>query len=160
MERVNRILAHPLYRNCMAQIEKFEQKRIFCGHDMGHLLDVARLAWIFNIEQDLGIERERVYAAALLHDIGRHIQYAAGTPHQLAGLPIARQILEECGFSGEESKDILYAIENHRNTKMRDRSDLSGILYQADKMSRSCFGCRAEKECNWSREKKNLTLRY
>lgn len=160
MERVNKILAHPLYRSCLSRIAACEQERIFCGHDMGHLLDVARLAWIFNLEQGLGIERERVYAAALLHDIGRHIQYEDGTPHQLAGLPIAEQILAACGFSEKEGADILYAIENHRNPQIKACRDLSGILYRADKMSRSCFGCRAEKECNWSREKKNLELQY
>ena len=42
---------------------------------MGHLLDVARLAWIFNLEANQEISKERIYAAALLHDIGRHIQY-------------------------------------------------------------------------------------
>ena len=81
--------------------------------NMGHLLDVARLAWIFNLEANQEISKERIYAAALLHDIGRHIQYENGTPHQIAGLPIAEQILTDCGFYPEEMKEILYAIENH-----------------------------------------------
>lgn len=49
---------------------KKKKDRIFCGHDMGHLLDVARLAWIFNLEANQEISKERIYAAALLHDIG------------------------------------------------------------------------------------------
>ena len=106
------------------------------------LLDVARLAWIFNLEANQEISKERIYAAALLHDIGRHIQYENGTPHQIAGLPIAEQILTDCGFYPEEMKEILYAIENHRNKEMLKRDDLAGILYRADKMSRCCFGCR------------------
>ena len=48
MERVNQILQHTLYQSCRRQIDEKEKDRIFCGHDMGHLLDVARLAWIFN----------------------------------------------------------------------------------------------------------------
>ena len=124
------------------------------------LLDVARLAWIFNLEANQEISKERIYAAALLHDIGRHIQYENGTPHQIAGLPIAEQILTDCGFYPEEMKEILYAIENHRNKEMLKRDDLAGILYRADKMSRCCFGCRAEKECNWSTEKKNMEIQY
>ncbi len=160
MERVNRILADPLYQSCLADIAEWEKDRIFCGHDMGHLLDVARLAWIFNLEQGLGLERERVYAAALLHDIGRHIQYEKGIPHQIAGLPIAEEILSACGFSYDARADILHAIENHRNGQIKACRDLSGILYRADKMSRSCFGCAAEPECNWSMEKKNLKIQY
>ena len=92
MERVNQILQHTLYQSCRRQIDEKEKDRIFCGHDMGHLLDVARLAWIFNLEANQEISKERIYAAALLHDIGRHIQYENGTPHQIAGLPIAEQI--------------------------------------------------------------------
>ena len=115
---------------------------------------------IFNLEANQEISKERIYAAALLHDIGRHIQYENGTPHQIAGLPIAEQILTDCGFYPEEMKEILYAIENHRNKEMLKRDDLAGILYRADKMSRCCFGCRAEKECNWSTEKKNMEIQY
>lgn len=160
MERVNRILTHPLYRSCMTKIAAHEKERIFCGHDMGHLLDVARLAWIFNLEQGLHLERERVYAAALLHDIGRHIQYETGTPHQQAGVPIAASILSDCAFSEEEAAEILEAIANHRNADVRERPDLSGVLYRADKMSRSCFGCPAQRACRWSQEKKNLDICY
>ena len=97
MERVNQILQHTLYQSCRRQIDEKEKDRIFCGHDMGHLLDVARLAWIFNLEANQEISKERIYAAALLHDIGRHIQYENGTPHQIAGLPIAEQILTYTG---------------------------------------------------------------
>ena len=38
---------------------------------MRHFLDVARLAWIAGLEQGLGLDKEIVYAAALLHDIGK-----------------------------------------------------------------------------------------
>ena len=47
MERVNGILKDPLYRTCLSKIALFERDRIFCGHDMAHFLDVARLAYIF-----------------------------------------------------------------------------------------------------------------
>lgn len=65
MERVNQILQHTLYQSCRRQIDEKEKDRIFCGHDMGHLLDVARLAWIFNLEANQEISKERIYAAAL-----------------------------------------------------------------------------------------------
>lgn len=160
MERVERILEHPTYRACLQRIEELEAERIFCGHDMAHFLDVARLAYIFNLEEHLGIDRERIYAAALLHDIGRHVQYLDGTPHQEAGLPIAGEILRDCGFSEGEEEEILEAIARHRDGSVEGQASLAGILYRGDKMSRSCFGCRAREQCNWSQEKKNLRIRY
>ena len=30
--------------------------------------------------------------------------------------------------------------------------------YDADKISRVCYACPAEKDCNWSREKKNQKI--
>ena len=63
------------------------ETRIFCGHDMAHFLDVARLAYLFNLEENLKLEKEEIYTAALLHDVGRFVQYEDGTPHQLASLP-------------------------------------------------------------------------
>ena len=75
MDRVNRILHNPKYRECVEKNRKYEEERIFCRHDMSHFLDVARLSWIENLEKGLGIEKELIYAAALLHDCGRFRQY-------------------------------------------------------------------------------------
>ena len=102
MERVNGILKDPLYRTCLSKIALFERDRIFCGHDMAHFLDVARLAYIFNLEENLGIEKEEIYTAALLHDVGRFVQYEDGTPHQLASLPFAKELMERYGYEEEE----------------------------------------------------------
>lgn len=160
MERINRIIQNEKYRACLSKIADFERTRIFCGHDMTHFLDVARLAYLFSLEENLPVEKELIYAAALLHDVGRYVQYEDGTPHHLASLPLAEEIMGECGFSAKEKEEILRAIENHRNPAIREEKSLSGLIYRADKMSRSCFGCRAEKECDWSAEKKNLCLEY
>ena len=35
-----------------------EKSRIFCKHDLQHSLDVARIAYILNLEADLKIEKE------------------------------------------------------------------------------------------------------
>ena len=56
MEQVNRICRHPLWRESMEQICKLEQDRIFCRHDIAHCLDVARLAYLENLEKHLGLE--------------------------------------------------------------------------------------------------------
>ncbi len=125
MERVNGILKDPLYRTCLSKIALFERDRIFCGHDMAHFLDVARLAYIFNLEENLGIEKEEIYTAALLHDVGRFVQYEDGTPHQLASLPFAKELMERYGYEEEEKARILRAIENHRNRAIREEKSLT-----------------------------------
>ena len=176
MERVNKILNHDLFIECLEKNRKAEEGRCFCRHDMGHFLDVARLAMIFYLEQscppesgvsakeDSGgggtVSKELIYGAALLHDIGRWKQYEDKTPHEKASAALAPAILADCGFTERESAQIVTAILNHRNEKIKARQNLSGILYRADKMSRSCFCCQAEGECDWKGTKKNLELQY
>ena len=75
MERVNNILNNKLYKIYLDKNMEAEEGRRFCHHDMGHFLDVARLAMIFNLQQGLFVPEELIYAAALLHDIGRWKQY-------------------------------------------------------------------------------------
>ena len=53
MEQVNRICRHPLWQESMEQIRKLEQDRIFCRHDIAHCLDVARLAYLENLEKHM-----------------------------------------------------------------------------------------------------------
>ena len=53
MKRVNRIIRHPLWQGAMAQIESMEETRVYCKHDLTHLLDTARLAYIENLEESL-----------------------------------------------------------------------------------------------------------
>lgn len=157
-ERRNRILNHDLFIRCMKQIEAAEVQRRFCRHNMAHFLDVARLAMLLNTMENLGVEEELVYAAALLHDIGRHIQYENGTPHELTSARLAPDILKDCGFDTNETAVIVEAIRAHRKQEAASEPNLNGLLYRADKMSRSCFVCEAEGECDWKAGKKNLRL--
>ena len=71
MKEVEAIRNHPLYEKHYNKLKKTEQERIFCRHQMEHLLDVARIAYIYNLEQGLGITKDVIYGAALLHDIGK-----------------------------------------------------------------------------------------
>ena len=161
MKRVNAITAHPLYRRCYARLEELECGRIFCRHQMPHLMDVARIAYISSMEQGLGIEKEVIYAAAILHDIGKYAQYEDGTPHEQAGEKIASEILEtlpeEASFSEEEKRMILTAVRGHRRLR-EDAEVLEKLLYTSDKASRMCFSCPAERACGWSIEKKNMEI--
>lgn len=160
MDRVNKILEHRLYREYVHRNEKEEENRQFCRHGMTHFLDVARIAWHLNTEEHAGIDKELIYAAALLHDIGRHLQYTDGVPHEQAGVLLAPPILEECGFEKKETEVILSAIAAHRDESVSGRSSLDGILYRADKLSRPCYWCGKEADCNWKQEKKNMKLQY
>ena len=160
MDRVNAILSHKLYIKCYKKIRKHEKKREFCKHNMAHFLDVARIAYIYNLEEGLKIEKEWIYAAALLHDIGRFRQYEDDMPHEIASLIYAPEILQDCGYTEEESRAILEAIGRHRDKTVAEEENLTGILYLADKASRPCFSCDVEKLCNWKKDKKNVGIKY
>ncbi len=159
MERIRRIQKHPLFMELCAKIELAEEERPFCGHTIGHFLDVARLMYIYCLEDGSSLDKELIYAAALLHDLGRYEQMTKGTPHHLAGAAIASRVMEECGFDQEEIKHVCAAITGHRDKQSAESTDpLTSYLYKADKKSRSCFCCPAERECDWPLEKKNLFI--
>lgn len=160
MERIDKILKHDLFIENLEKNETAEADRRFCRHNMVHFLDVARIGWIINLEEELNLPRDMVYAAALLHDIGRHRQYAEGVPHEEASAEIAPVILQECGFRPEETDIITDAILQHRNAETASERNLKGLLYRADKASRACFACAAERDCNWKNGRKNLKISY
>ncbi len=160
-KRISFISHHPLYVSSYQKLEELEKDRIFCCHQMDHLLDVARIAYILNLEMELGISRDLIYTAALLHDIGKSRQYEEDTPHEIASAKLARQILADMpanlSFTEEEQQQILTAITGHR--RLRDDAEaLELLLYKSDKMSRTCFACPAKPECNWSSKKKNMEI--
>lgn len=130
MKRIDQILSHPVFREQFALLQEAEKDRIFCRHTMEHFLDVARLMYIYNLEDQAGFSKEMIYAAGLLHDIGRYEQMEKGTPHHLAGARLAETPL------------------------------FSRYLYRADKQSRNCLYCPARNACNWPKEKMNLTICY
>ena len=68
-DRADRIWRHPVYQEHFLQLQKAERTREFCRHTLAHFLDVARIAHIWNLEYGLGIPKDILYAAALLHDI-------------------------------------------------------------------------------------------
>lgn len=158
MERINQILKHPEFRRALEEIDRLEADRAFCRHGLDHLLSVARLMLIYAREEGVDLSRELIYAAALLHDIGRGAQYADGTPHEEAAVDLALPILADCGFMLWEAAEIVEAITAHRTGE--SASDLGRLLYRADKMSRPCFACSAVKECSWPEEQKNFSLEY
>ena len=152
----NEIIDHPLYVQEFEKLQKLEEERQFCRHTFEHFLDVARIAYIINLEKGFNLSKNVIYAVALLHDIGRARQYEDGISHEEAGADIAGRILNDCGFINEDIDMIINAIKDHR-TGLND-SNLSKLIYFADKASRLCFKCKESGKCNWSSQKKNLNI--
>ncbi len=143
MERLHRIWVSPLYRDYLSKIEEREKDRLFCKHDFAHGLEVARLSWIFSLEEGVVYAKDLVYAAAFLHDIGRWMEYDDHTRcHAHASAELAESLLTEAGYSAYEKKLIKDAVREHRQGEEKlYSSPLSVFLRKADKYSRLCFQC-------------------
>lgn len=161
MERIQRIFRHPLYREHFQKLQEAEKDRIFCRHDLQHFLDVARISYIYDMEDGGNTPKAMIYAAALLHDIGRYTEIAQGRPHNEAGAELAQAILADCGFERRDIEAIARAILGHRDSSHeagREEDKLSRYIRRADKAARCCFACGAAAECKWSEEKKNHAI--
>lgn len=167
MTRVEAILANPAYTAYVAQNAGKEAARKFCRHGFQHLVDVARITYILMLENgDIAefmdqnnlnrrMARELIYAAGLLHDIGRWKEYETGEDHAAVSAELAVDILAAAGFSGAESALITSAIAEHRR-RNESMSFLGRYLFEADKLSRVCFRCEAAGECYKFEEMKAL----
>lgn len=169
MERIDRILKHVRFQECNHIISQAELQRIYCKHGMEHSLDVARIAYILNLEEQAGLNQEVIYAMALLHDLGRSVEYQGGQTHHQAGVGLAEEILMDCAFTCEEIRWITEAIAGHKDEQCIANQTAGGmepeeiyrrILYRADKLSRNCFDCEASATCYWSEAKRNHTITY
>ena len=160
MDRVNQIWRHPVYQEHYKKIQELESERIFCRHTPEHFLDVARLMYIYALEEHLELPKELIYAAALLHDIGRYAQYEANLSHHQVGATIGRVLLENNGFSEDEINMICDAIMAHHTIEVDDNNPLKKLLYKADKLSRNCFACCEYDNCYWEADLKNTKIEY
>lgn len=152
MDRINLILKNKVFLENYKIIEKYEIDRIFCKHNLSHFLDVARIMYIKNLEENLDFNKEIIYAIALLHDIGRSLEYTKNIKHNKASKDLAHIILSECNFSESEIEIIVSSIIAHNNF---DHIAINKLLREADKLSRNCFDCLSLKDCNWDEERKN-----
>lgn len=159
MDRIHRILEHDTYKNALENINALEKDRVFCKHGLSHQMDVARIAYILYLEgkgenrrkEELLPAKEFLYAAALLHDIGKGLQYREGAAHDEAGAELAGGILKDCGFAKNEIVRLQEVIRGHGKAE-------GGILHEADRLSRNCFVCEARTDCYWSEERKNQSI--
>ncbi len=157
--RIDMIMHHPLFVEAMKIIEEAEEHRIYCKHGFDHCLDVARICYIMSKEACCTLEKDVIYAAAFLHDIGRSKEYTEGTSHEEAGVGLARQILADSYFSEDETEEICTAILYHKRANSHtDAKMLEKLLQKADKYSRKCFSCDAIDSCYWPEQMKNKTV--
>ena len=158
MNRIEIILDDPYYKDCLTRIDKLEADRKFCRHTFQHVVDVARITYIlllesgiikrFMEENDLNLKlaKELVYAAGVLHDIGRWVEYEQGEDHAVAGARIAVELLIRAGFNEKEVLIITTGIKEHRRKK-ENMSILGELMCRADNLSRQCVCCDVSAEC-------------
>lgn len=158
LQRYNRLLIDDEYTHLLCRLGELEADRRFCRHGITHLLDTARIMYIIALEEGLPYDKDIIYAAALVHDIGRVKQYEIGTPHNEASADIAGRLLPKCGYTSEETELICNAVRSHRSPVSDKDKSFGALLYRADKLSRLCFCCSAGDECYWSDERKNLVI--
>ena len=60
MERVDKVMNHPVFRENMKKIEKAEIDRLFCRHGINHALDVARIFYILLLEEQVSGDKQLV----------------------------------------------------------------------------------------------------
>lgn len=167
MDRLKAIINHPLYREYLEKNAQREKERRFCRHDYQHMYDVARVS--YNMLMDSGRTgeilsrgvhgqesvREVIYAAGLLHDIARWLQYDTGEDHALAGARLARPIMENAGFNARETTLALRAIREHRRGGP-GASLLGRTLCLADDLTRPCTKCDARLDCYKFEQMENI----
>jgi len=159
LERIERIKADPLYQEYLLLNGLREKERAFCRHDFQHALAVSQISCKiiddtggmdgFARKEGLpgpGQALEVVYAAGLLHDIGRWRQYDTGEDHALAGARLSRTVLERAGFTQNEIKTVTRAIGEHRRAGA-GASYLGRVVCLADDLSRPCGTCKARSDC-------------
>lgn len=159
MKETNKILKSKIYRDYLSELEDLERDRFFCRHNYEHFISVARICYILKLEEGVAVDKDMIYATALLHDLGRVLEIREGIDHAIGSVDLAREILKLTDFSLEEKNRILSCIGYHR-TKGKAEDEFFNIFYRADKLSRPCFRCPAYDECNWSYEKKNHEIKY
>lgn len=153
--RIEAILNNDYYKELLNSIEIAEINREFCRHGMDHCADVARVAYILNLEKGYNIPKDIIYATALLHDIGR-----GSDNHNVKSAEIADIILQEASFNSLEIEMIKDAILHHRHSDVSDKEMLADIISRADRYSRKCFECKVANQCYWDDNDKNTYLQY
>jgi len=149
LPRINDLLDRPEFQQYLDKTADLEKERAYCRHDFEHVLGVARISYAYLLEQgENSLSKEVVYAAALLHDIGRWVEYQTGEDHAQASARLAEPVLRSCNFADGEIEVILQAIREHRGHQVEALSLLGRALALADDWARDCRNCRVREACH------------
>jgi uncharacterized protein len=159
LKRIELLVNDPVYNDYMQRIVAEELEPKYCQHNFNHHIDVARIAYILVLEHgDMNYfvrehelngrlpAKEVIYAAGLLHDIGKWKEYRSGTDHASFGAGLAREILPQAFFDDNEIEIISRAIYEHPNISTV-MSFLGERLHRADNLSRVCSQCEYGMHC-------------
>ncbi|MCR4956461.1 MAG: HD domain-containing protein [Lachnospiraceae bacterium] len=161
MEYVNRLISNETYMKTMGEIHEMEKSRIYCHHGFNHLLDVARIAYIINLEKGFGYDKEFLYLCGLLHDIGRAKEYITGVSHKQCGVTLAKELLAQIDYPKEKQELILEKVAQHGHAPMpKEGITRDNFFWFADKRARNCFACKAAGTCNWPMEKRTMEVQW
>lgn len=105
------------------------------AHDFMHTERVLNI--VFKISEEEDVDLEVLKVATLLHDIGRKRENETNGRicHAQEGVELAREILEEFGYSKEKIEKVCHCIECHRSRKNKIPESIEArILFDADKI--------------------------
>ena len=162
MDTVTRLIQHPLYKEKYDALQAYEKERLYCRHDMHHFMRVAQIADQIARENGLSFSTEEITLVALLHDIGRTMQYQNKISHAEASASFAREILLSLGYDGKKTEEIRKAIIAHSNrmdakkrfARRGELQSLEEIVSFADQFSRECYSCAVKDSCKWKNGEK------
>ena len=58
MKRVNEIYDHRVFQEKFRALQEAEKDRLFCKHTLEHLIDVARLMYLFALGRNLSFPKK------------------------------------------------------------------------------------------------------
>jgi len=116
------------------EARQYMDEHCFPSHDFSHVLRVQRLCKVIGEAENA--DMLILYAAALLHDLGREAERKnPSVDHAEKSAEIARTLLEKVHFPRDKIPAVLYAIKVHRFSKGASPTTLEArILQDADRI--------------------------
>lgn len=106
--------------------QRCESPNNFFGKDSYyHVQAVVKNATI--LAKKYGADVEVVVIAAWLHDIASSTSYDLYKEHHIHGARIAKELLDEWGYSSEKTALVQKCIFNHRGSELKDKSSIEEI---------------------------------
>lgn len=110
------------------RVTELFNKKSHIAHDIKHVTRTAGIAKY--IARKEGFDESEAEVAALLHDMGRTVQEEE-KGHGPAGVPLARQLLDDCtDFDDDAKQRILSAVNDH--SEVVTEGKLTAIVRDAD----------------------------